>query len=153
MTDLRAFSSRYVTRDDGSHDPPWSLEIPGKLGAIYPHGASGSLAVLTQSSRAIRKLVALGLKVVQRGDTEAAFMFDPRQIDQVAAIIQAKRRRRLSPEHRAAAVAALARARMSAYKKGPQPPGPSASLPAWQRAAGAADPVSKPPIFKPRRRV
>lgn len=111
MTDLRAFADRYVVRDDGSHDSPWSLEIPGRLGAIYPNGADGSLAVLALSTRTIRKLATLGLKVAQRGDTEASFLFDPCLLDKVAAIIKAKRRRKLSPEQRAAAVAVLARAR------------------------------------------
>ena len=113
MTDLKAFASRYIVRDDGSNDAPWSLEIPGNGGTIYPHGAGGSLAVLAHSTGSIRRLAALGLKVAQRGDSEAVFIFDPRQLEEVAALIQAKRRRQLSPEHRAAAVAALARARQA----------------------------------------
>ncbi|MBI3549448.1 MAG: hypothetical protein HY078_10445 [Elusimicrobia bacterium] len=91
MTDLRAFANRYRVRDDGTGDAPWSLEIPGEYGAIYPHGRNGSLAVLVQSPVALRKLVTLGLKVVQRGDLEAVCVFNPGQIKDVAAIIQAQR--------------------------------------------------------------
>lgn len=92
MTDLRAFTDRYAVRDDGTQDPPWSLEIPGTWGAIFQHDEGGRLAVLAQSTAAIRKLAALGLKVTQRGDTEAVFIFDPRHLSEVAAIVQAKRR-------------------------------------------------------------
>lgn len=93
-TDLRAFADRYTVRDDGTQDPPWSLEIPGNLGAIFQHDDCGRLAVLAHSTAAIRRLSELGLKAVQRGDCEAVFVFDPRLLDQVAAIIQAKRKQR-----------------------------------------------------------
>ena len=113
MTDLREFASRYIVRDDGSQDAPWSLEISGRLGTIYPRSEDGTLAVLATSAHAIRKLTEAGLKVLQRGDGEAVLIFAPKDLDRVAAMIRAKKRRQLNLEHRAKAVAALARARLA----------------------------------------
>jgi hypothetical protein len=90
MTDLRALAGdAYLVRDDGSGDGP---EIPGEWGAIYTYSERGdALAVLAQSTAAVRKLAALGLKVLQRGDGEASFRFELRLLPQVAAIIGARR--------------------------------------------------------------
>ena len=99
MTDLRSLAGGvYLVRDDGSGD---GLEIPGERGAIYPFSVRGeSLAVLAQSTTAVRKLAGLGLKVLQRGDGEASFMFSPDLLPQVAAIIGARRMRAPERERR-----------------------------------------------------
>ncbi|MDD5629955.1 MAG: hypothetical protein PHU21_12885, partial [Elusimicrobia bacterium] len=61
---------------------------------IYSYSErTGTLAVLAQANCAIRKLAHLGLKVVQRGQSEAAFVFDPKLPPQVAAIIRATKKR------------------------------------------------------------
>lgn len=101
------FGERFVVRDDGSDDSNraervWCMEIPGKFGTIYPCGLNGDLAVWTGSQRIAVRLRALGLKPLQGGPDaeECSFRFPTRQLETVAGIIQAKRRRRLSPEAR-----------------------------------------------------
>lgn len=114
-TNLKSLcSDRYRVIDDGTDDSErservWCLEIPGRHGAIYPHGHGGSLAVRVDSARIAKRFQTLNLKVIQRGDDETVFIFDPRLLDRVAALIVAKRRRRLSPEARAKATERLRR--------------------------------------------
>lgn len=113
MTDLRALAGeRYRVRDDGTSDPvrserAWCLEIPGRHGAIYPLGANGDLGVWTSSARIAARLAALGLRLVQGGE-ESAYRFPPARLEQVAELIQARKRRRLTAEQAQAAAARLA---------------------------------------------
>lgn len=95
MADLRSLAGgAYLVRDDGSGEP----EIPGALGSIYCYSErSPALAVLAQTAHAVRKLAELGLKVLQRGDGEASFRFDPQLLPQVAAIIGARKSSATAP--------------------------------------------------------
>lgn len=119
VTNLRELcGSVFVIRDDGTDDSEraervWCLTIPAVYGEVYPCGNNGDLAVWTASQRIARKLAALGLRVVQRGD-EVAFRFPPARLDEVARIIQARRRRRVSPEQAAILAARLRAARSKA---------------------------------------
>lgn len=112
MTDLRNLAGdRYRVRDDGTADlargeRAWCLEIPGKLGTIYPCGFNGDLAVWTALPRMARRLAGLGLRRLQAG-AESSYRFPVSQLDRVAAMIRAKRRRQLSPERRAEVSARL----------------------------------------------
>jgi hypothetical protein len=123
------YISKYKVVDDGTDDPVreervWGQEIPGKYGAIYPCGYDGSLSVRIESKTKVRnnprakRLEAEGFAVIQRGDWEIVFKFDPAQIFYIAGVIKAKKRRHLSPEQKAQAIAALAKAR----KRPPKPP-------------------------------
>ena len=104
MTDLKlAFGDRYRVVDDGTDDSEraarvWCYEIRGRYGAIFPHGFNGTLAVRVDSVRVARRFEPLGLKAVQKGDSETVFVFDLKLTDRVATLILAKRRRLLSPE-------------------------------------------------------
>jgi hypothetical protein len=116
------YGKKYKVVDDGSDDPcregrVWCQEIRGRHGAIYPCGLGGSLAVRVESKTRIKNsLVAArlekeGFKVLQRGEWEIAFRFEPAQLTYIAELIKAKKRKHLSPENRAKALAALAKAR------------------------------------------
>lgn len=113
MIDLRElFGERYRVVDDGTDDCDRSerlgcQEIRGKHGTIYPYGRNGSLAVRVESSRISARIESLGLKVIQRGDFETVFLFDPKQLNKIAALIQAQKRRQLSAEEKAKLVARL----------------------------------------------
>lgn len=110
------YGDRYKVQDDGTDDADraeriWCQEIPGRYGAIYPHGQDGTLAVRVDSPRVAAKFQPLGLRAVQSGDRETVFVFETKLLDQVAALIHARRRRRLSPEQRARQAAVLTEAR------------------------------------------
>lgn len=120
VTDLKKLAgNRYCVRDDGTADADrseriWCLEIRGKHGRIYPQGWNGDLAVCADSWRIGKRLAAMGHKQIsgpKTGCTEAVFRFPPADLDRVAEVIQAKKRRHLSPEARVKAVKALAGAR------------------------------------------
>lgn len=90
-----------------SRRDPWSFVIPCRYGLIYPFSDT-LLAVQCDNSKIrARRLAGLGLAVSQAGDTEFTFLFRPDQMEQVAEIVQPKRRRRLnlSDEAKASRVA------------------------------------------------
>jgi hypothetical protein len=116
------YGHKYKVVDDGTDDAcraerVWCQEIRGRRGVIYPYGYNGSLAVRfdskTKSKTAawVTRLLAEGYALVQCGDWEVIFKFDPSKFEYFAGLIQAKRRRRLTPEQRAKAELALVRAR------------------------------------------
>lgn len=112
-TNLRqTFGDRYRVVDDGTDDADragriWCQQIPGRHGVIYPHADRGTLAVTVLSDRIAKSLRKLGMKVVQAGEEETTFVFDPKLLDQVALLVGSKKRRRLSPEARERATARL----------------------------------------------
>lgn len=130
VTNLKQLcGGRYKIVDDGTHDGNraermWCQEIQGRYGAIYPHGWDGSLAVRVDRPRAVRKVRALGYPVASDGEAEVVFVFPPSDIDRVARLIRARRRRRLSPEQRArqAGILACARDELARRKSGPVSP-------------------------------
>lgn len=112
-TNLKSLcGDRYRVVDDGTDDEDraervWCQEIPGRHGTIYPHDRGGSLAVRVESTRVAKRVRALGLRVVQAGDFETVFVFDPKLLDHIAALVSAKKRRHLSPAARARATERL----------------------------------------------
>ncbi|MDX6768929.1 MAG: hypothetical protein SF051_05310 [Elusimicrobiota bacterium] len=117
MTNLKEqFGDRYKVRDDGTDDSdrkerPWCLEIPCRYGAIYPHSGDGRLAARADSARMSKRLEALGYPVVQRGDQELVCVFPPADLERVADVLQARRRRKLTAEQRAKQAIILSAAR------------------------------------------
>ena len=84
-----------------AHDP-WLLTIPCRHGHIYPHGGTQLGASTNTLGPIANRLAALpGVRVVQDGDDGVNIVFDVGDFDQVAAVMQPKRRRRLTPEQRA----------------------------------------------------
>ena len=72
---------------------------------IYPHG-DGLLAVQCDCRPFVAKqLLALGLRLIQDGDHEKTFVFLLVQFEEVAAIVQPRRRRVISDERKAALAA------------------------------------------------
>jgi hypothetical protein len=91
-----------VSREDGAEpNDPAGFIIPCKRGHIYRHSAT-LLGVATNGRGIVRRLLAVsGLRIVQDGSDGINATFAPAEFEAVAKIIWAKRRRRLSPEHRA----------------------------------------------------
>lgn len=116
MTHLQALAGqRYRVVDDGTADPcreerPWCQEIRGRYGAIYPYARDGRLAVRIEAPRIAARAEAWGYPAIQRGEAELVLVFPARDLDRVAALIRAQRRRRLSPEQRASLLKRLGRA-------------------------------------------
>ena len=109
--DLRAlYADKYrISRDEAfdSLADPWSHQIPGRCGNIYPLG-DGLLAVdVNYHPAAARKVAALpGVRVHQDGGWggEMTLVFPLDLFDKVPGIVNAKRLpgpRQLSDEHRA----------------------------------------------------
>lgn len=86
---------------------PWLMTIPCQHGHIFPFGGS-VLAVATNTRGGISKrLAALNCCTLhQDGDDGCNLLFDARHFARVAKIVKPRKRRRLSPEHRAKLLAA-----------------------------------------------
>ena len=109
MIDLKALAGdRYkITLDESAElDPSWEgrlwyYQIPGrragsKHSLISVHGKD-TLAAWSDRYSIVRKLESLpGVTVHQRGDHEIRVLFPPSRLDEVAEVIEARRRRRMS---------------------------------------------------------
>ena len=72
--------------------------IPGRLGQIEPHDRH-TLAVYTDRPRLFARLWAIpGVRRWQVGDKEARALVSAERLPEVAALIQARRKRRLTSE-------------------------------------------------------
>jgi hypothetical protein len=117
--DLRStFGDRYkISRDQSylaeraefrSAASAWLMIIPCRFGHIYPHGGR-MLAVHTTSPSRRRRLMSLDCASLNvDGDRESTLVFDVVDFTHVASIVLPKRRRRLSPDQRAANIERLA---------------------------------------------
>ena len=86
----------------GGKRDPWLYLLPCRYGHIYPH-SQFLLGVYCDHPRVIKRLATLPrLLEHQSGDSEAIFLFLPEMFDDVAVVVQPKRRRKLSAEHRMA---------------------------------------------------
>ncbi len=97
---------------DARVDTPWLMIIPGALGHIFPW-SNTLLAVATNKAGAVAKRLR-GLPylvVVQDGDDGINGTFPPEHLPEVAKIIRARRRRRLSEDGRRRLAAAGAKTR------------------------------------------
>jgi hypothetical protein len=83
----------------------WLFQIPCKYGHIYVHGEN-RLGAWTGNRLMRGKLMALpGVKAFQVGDAECTVTFDPACLEQVAQLLQARKRRVLSEAERERLVA------------------------------------------------
>ena len=104
------FGSQYrITFDpcyDAKHRPqatldPWNMQIPCEKGVIYPYGGTKLAVEVDYRAPTAKRLAALPYcRLVQDGDHEKTFVFDVADFKAVAAIVQPKRRRTLTPEQR-----------------------------------------------------
>jgi hypothetical protein len=108
MLDLKALAGdRYRISLDPSaeidtcrENRVWYYRIPARNGFISVHGPD-TLAGFTHRKGVIPRLCAIeGVRVYQRGDSEARILFDPSRLDAVADVLKARKRVRLSPEDR-----------------------------------------------------
>jgi hypothetical protein len=108
--DLRAtFRSRFRFTWDESYyaerpdrrkvEAPWVTRIACRYGFICPHGGRRLMAYTTTRRRALAALP--GVTVHQEGQREIIVTFDVAAIESVAAVLGARRQRRLSDEMRA----------------------------------------------------
>ncbi len=113
MIDLKQFAGvKYrINLDESAELDParenrvWYWRIPCKYGFIGVHGPE-TLSAFTSSTRIGLKLMDLpGVKVHQQGDREVRVLFTPDCLDAVATLLQAKRRRQVSPAERERLVA------------------------------------------------
>jgi hypothetical protein len=110
----------YGNRFRIGHDPaavspsqrkePWMMTIPCRGGAvIYPHGGDLLALELDYRTHLAKRLAAIpGVRLHQCGDGERTFLFRVELFDQVARVVKPRRRRRLTPEQRAAGAGRLA---------------------------------------------
>ncbi len=110
----RLASDRYRTELDesASMEPSrverlWLARIPGRYGFVSVHSAT-ELAAFTDRRLMVGRLIAVeGVRVHQRGDSEVRVVFAPDRLDAIAELLQARRKRHLSPENKAKAIARL----------------------------------------------
>ena len=91
----------------------WLQIIPCRHGHIYPHGGDVLAAATDKAGGMARRLKALDFATVHQDGTDGVTVLFPiERFDEVAEIMQPKRRRRLSPEARKAAGERLAKYRL-----------------------------------------
>src|SRR5260370_15261696 len=90
-----------------NRNDPWMMTIPGRFGTIYPHGGENLTVEVDGHARIAKKVGAIpGIVLHQDGDDEKTFVFPVDLFDQVAAIMEPKRIKRLTDEQRARLVEA-----------------------------------------------
>jgi len=111
---LETFGDKYLIAFDEAYNPrhvprtkldPWMMTIPcaGAGVTIHPHGGSTLAAEVNRRPSIATKLIPLeGVKLHQDGDFEKTFLFDVSLFEAVAAIVKAKKRRRVTPTQLAA---------------------------------------------------
>ena len=100
------FGKRYrvVLEESWQHEPegskeaekPWSMEMRGRRGFVYPGG--DYLVANTETYPAMRALQKMGLELMRHGQNEACFRFEPAQMDAVAKVLGLRKRRQMTPE-------------------------------------------------------
>ena len=85
----------------------WLLQIPARFGHFYPHSDTlVGFATHGRGSTAHRLAMLPGVQVVQDADDGYNLAFPRELFPMVASIARPKRRRKLSPEHKAKLLAA-----------------------------------------------
>jgi hypothetical protein len=107
---LERFGSEFKVGFDEANDhrgvprrclDPWMMTLVCKRGLIYPQGGSRLAAEVDNHPGAARQLAAIpGVTLTQDGTTERTFVFDIELFPAVAAVLQPRRRRRMSEAQR-----------------------------------------------------
>ncbi len=91
----------------GERADPWMMTIPGRFGTVYPHGGESLAVEIDGHPRIAKQVEAIpGIVLHQDGNYEKTFVFPVDLFDQVAAIVELKRVKRLTDEQRARLVEA-----------------------------------------------
>jgi hypothetical protein len=100
------FGHRYRLSRDPAFDSwsdPWGHQIRCRRDVvIYPHGGDLLAVELNHHNGLARRLQALGLRCTQHGDHEKTFVFPISRFDEVAAIVQPRKKRQLTDEQKEA---------------------------------------------------
>ncbi len=117
----KRFPQYRITLDEACEDrkDSWMYQIPCRFGTIYPHGGDMLAVEVNYRRKVVPQLRALGLTEHQSGDGEYTFLFNPEQFKAVADLVGAKRKRKLSPEHRQKIAARFAEMRAKGRVKIP----------------------------------
>ncbi len=110
MIDLKAEYGRdyRITLDESASIPEqereeklWYYRIPGRLSHSHIGVWNENTLSVYAEGPLVKKIAAYpGLKVVQRGDREIQATFPPEMLNEIASLIKAKKRKKLSPEQR-----------------------------------------------------
>jgi hypothetical protein len=86
---------------------PWMMTIPCRWGTIYPQGWEMLAIELDGHPKVAKNVTTIpGIVLHQDGDNEKTFLFPVELFDQVAAVVEPKRVKRLTNEQRARLVEA-----------------------------------------------
>jgi len=86
-----------------NRDQPWYQIIRCRGGhEIFPHGDNDFSVSLDNAPRLSKRLQAIGCRLHQSGNDGDTLLFNVELFDQVADIVKPYRKKRLSPEHKAA---------------------------------------------------
>jgi hypothetical protein len=110
---------RIRIEEGGAKGDPFAYVMTGRLGHLYVHGP-GVFGVSTNSSKGplvgkLRKMPAV--KIVADASDGVNAVFPAEHFKAIARMVKAYRRRKLSPEQRAAATARLLAHRLSSENK------------------------------------
>jgi hypothetical protein len=99
------FGNRFrVTYDTAveSRNDPWMMQIAcrGEGITIYSHGEATLAIEVNERPGVVRKLRTMGLAVHQDGEREVTFLFPVSRFEEVAAVVNPRRRRVLTEEQR-----------------------------------------------------
>lgn len=95
-----SYPAQPAGRRDAS-DALWLQIIPGRLGHVFPHG--GDLLAASTNSRGVtaQRLLALpDVTLWQNGSDGVTVLFPPDRLEDVAALLHLRRRRRVSDKER-----------------------------------------------------
>ena len=102
---LERFGERYrIGFDEAaeSKTDPWEMTVPCRSGTIYPHGGEILALELNNHPKIAKQVRAIpGIVLHQDGDDEETFLFPVSLFDQVAALVEPKKVRKLGEEHKA----------------------------------------------------
>jgi hypothetical protein len=110
LRDLAGSIYRLNHDESAFHEPggrknPWLFVIPCRKGHIYPHSDT-HLALWWESTTRLDKSHPV-LELYQDGDDEKVYLFKPEHFEKVARMAGAKKRRKLNPAQRQAAILRL----------------------------------------------
>lgn len=98
----KTFPQYRITFDPACEDrkDPWMQQIPCAKGMIYPHGGELLAVEVDYHGPTVRKLgrldCTMAIEHYQCGDNEHTFVFHRDHFEEVAALVGARRRRRVS---------------------------------------------------------
>ena len=79
-------------------EKPWSTELRGKYGMVYPYSTTRLIAYTDSPTQRQKLKRKLKLEVKQWGDYEATFVFDPERLEEVGEVLKLKKKRIIGNE-------------------------------------------------------